>query len=277
MIKPQIARIYDVQPKSDMKETGKAKTKNEITRFQECFLRITLYTQSESTHGPILVEAPSRICFIIDYLRFCRHKGAELHEPFLNKSITRFLSEISVTRFTNIIKVFENKMAGKHVIKLSTINEFLANDNKIIKKGENALESNHVKTMRYDADLMIICLNNLGEHCFCNMYLSQGIKCHHIATLALFGHYNISITDKECTWNVPKTKTVPVKTAEELYPPKPYVAIEQLVTKTKVITTFGNTVGFTWLLQEESVESESNHGLPIIEHNLRLKNLWSGR
>lgn len=45
-------------------------------------------------------------------------------------------------------------MGSKHVLKLSSINTFLENDNQIIKKGENALESSHVKKMNFE--LMII-------------------------------------------------------------------------------------------------------------------------
>lgn len=148
-------------------------------------------------------------------------------------------------------------MALKHVLKLSSINEFFENDNKIIKKGENALESNHVKNMKFHPDLMLvrgeclasmkdktynievsyislnifivlkllncvfqISLNKSGDIISATYTCPRGIKCHHIATIALFGHYNISVTDKECTWNVPKSKTVQVKTADELYPPK---------------------------------------------------------
>lgn len=47
-------------------------------------------------------------------------------------------------------------MALKHVLKLSSINAFFDNDNKIIKKSENALESSHVKKMDFDSELMII-------------------------------------------------------------------------------------------------------------------------
>lgn len=47
-------------------------------------------------------------------------------------------------------------MASKHVLKLSSINDFLENDNRIIKKGENALESGHVKKMNFDSDLLRI-------------------------------------------------------------------------------------------------------------------------
>lgn len=47
-------------------------------------------------------------------------------------------------------------MAAKHVLKFSSINEFFANDNKMIKRGENAVESNHVLQMQFDAELMIL-------------------------------------------------------------------------------------------------------------------------
>lgn len=51
--------------------------------------------------------------------------------------------------------VFKKIMAFKHVLKLSSINAFI-DDNKIIKRGENALESSHVKKMEFDSDLQII-------------------------------------------------------------------------------------------------------------------------
>lgn len=115
-----------------------------------------------------------------------------------------------------------------------------------------------------------IILSKSGEITSATCTCPRGIKCHHIATLALFGHYNISVTDKECQWNAPKQKSLPVKTAEEMYPSKPYVAIEDPVSeeyksqlKTKLIQ-FGNTVGFTWLLQDE-VNDDEVKDLPIIE------------
>lgn len=47
-------------------------------------------------------------------------------------------------------------MASKHVLKICNIIEYFEDDNKMIKRGENALESNHVKRMQFDADLLII-------------------------------------------------------------------------------------------------------------------------
>ncbi|XP_057665463.1 uncharacterized protein LOC130899491 [Diorhabda carinulata] len=82
----------------------------------------------------------------------------------------------------------------------------------------------------------------------------RGIKYHHIAPLTLFGHYNISVTDKACAWKaLPKPKVGPVKSAEEIYPPKPYTPLEGGVPEASSnrlkegLHSFGNTVGFTWL------------------------------
>lgn len=47
-------------------------------------------------------------------------------------------------------------MASKHVLKICNIIEFFEGEKKTIQRGENALESSHVKTMQFDADLSII-------------------------------------------------------------------------------------------------------------------------
>ena len=100
-------------------------------------------------------------------------------------------------------------------------------------------------------------LNKQGNLTSATCGCPRGIKCHHIAALALFGHYNVSVTDKACTWNAPKPKQVTIRTAEEFYPPKPYLAIGEKMSneqkealKTK-LSILGNTVGYSWLLQEE--------------------------
>lgn len=198
-------------------------------------------------------------------------------------------------------------MSSRHIIKISSIVDFFEDEKKMVTRGENALESNHVKMMQFDADLMIIMgeihasmkdktykvqvgryichklckcfyilfvlqitLGKSGEIASASCACPRGIKCHHIATLALFGHYNISITDKQCMWNAPKQKSQSVTTAEQMYPPKPYVAIEDPVTeekKTKLrdkLVQFGSTVGFSWLLQGE-LDEENVKDLPVIE------------
>lgn len=82
----------------------------------------------------------------------------------------------------------------------------------------------------------------------------RGIKCHHIATLVLFGHHNISVTDKECLWNMPgpSSKKVEIKTAEELFPSRnQYSAIDRSMSEVEIedlrskLNMYGNTVGFT--------------------------------
>ncbi|CAG9763627.1 unnamed protein product [Ceutorhynchus assimilis] len=112
--------------------------------------------------------------------------------------------------------------------------------------------------------------------CMC----SRRIKCHHIAALALFGHYNISVRDKECTWNVPtKSKSAPLKTTEEFYPSKPFKAVEENISeqaKNKLreqLSNFGDTVGFTWILQEDN-HGRLNMNLPLIEDIVTGKNFY---
>lgn len=95
----------------------------------------------------------------------------------------------------------------------------------------------------------------------------KGIKCHHIAALLLFAHYNISVTDKQCMWRNAKTsKTEETMTCDDLYPKKPYCAIDRKITGEELeelrgqLNTFGATVGFSWLLREDF---EENPSLPL--------------
>ncbi|XP_057663390.1 uncharacterized protein LOC130898253 [Diorhabda carinulata] len=105
----------------------------------------------------------------------------------------------------------------------------------------------------------------------------KGIKRQHIAALALFGHYNISVTDKACARKaLAKPKVGPVKSAEELYTPKPYTPLEGGVPEASInrlkegLHNFGNTVGFIWLLNEESINFLEN-GFPVIEEIISCK------
>lgn len=116
-------------------------------------------------------------------------------------------------------------------------------------------------------------MNKSGDITEANCSCPRGIKCHHIAALALFGHYQISTTDKECTWNAPKTKTSEVKTAEELYPTKEYTAVSHVLSDNEIdslrtkLSMLGNTVGFSWLLQKP-IENQDFSYLPVIEEIL---------
>lgn len=82
--------------------------------------------------------------------------------------------------------------------------------------------------------------------------------CHHIAALCLFAHYNISVTDKECSWSAPKKRTEECALSlKELHPPKQhYTATKRVLTNIE-IEKFredlgaAGVVGFSWLLQPE--------------------------
>lgn len=48
-------------------------------------------------------------------------------------------------------------MSGiSHVIKMSTISSFFSEEPRTLRRGENAVESNHVKNMLFDGDLLVI-------------------------------------------------------------------------------------------------------------------------
>lgn len=83
------------------------------------------------------------------------------------------------------------------------------------------------------------------------------------------------MTDKE--WNAPpKPKFGQVNSTEELYPPNPYSAIDGGVPEESIkrlkekLSSFGNTVGFTWLLIEESIHPV-NYKFPVIEEIISSK------
>ncbi|KAK5638382.1 hypothetical protein RI129_012677 [Pyrocoelia pectoralis] len=148
-------------------------------------------------------------------------------------------------------------MATKYVLKLAEIVCFFGEDNKTFSKGENALESGHVENMDFDAELMLI-RGNVHASMKNRVYK---VECHHIAALLLFTHYNIAITDKHCTWRNTKTKSEQIITCNEMYPKKPYCAIDRKLTEVELeelcgqLNNFGSTIGFTWHLQKEPNES----------------------
>lgn len=47
-------------------------------------------------------------------------------------------------------------MAAKHVIKITDIIKFFKDEEKLIRKGENAVESGHISNMTFDGDLKIV-------------------------------------------------------------------------------------------------------------------------
>ncbi|KAF5276619.1 hypothetical protein FQR65_LT16261 [Abscondita terminalis] len=146
-----------------------------------------------------------------------------------------------------------------HVLKLSSLNNYFIDDMQLLERGENAVESGHVTNMIFNDELkkisgsvnasmknklykVEIMLDNdrniIDSYCAC----PRGrVICHHIAALALFAHYNISSTDKSCSWSVKKnTASEKVQTIEDLFPTsRQFIASKSLPTQNDV-TEFYN-------------------------------------
>ncbi|KAK4882269.1 hypothetical protein RN001_005588 [Aquatica leii] len=166
-------------------------------------------------------------------------------------------------------------MAEKHVIKISAIISFFKDDEKLIARGEIALESGHLNSNTFDADLSILRgsvhasmrdrqysvevsfnsnWNIVETTCTC----PRGqLRCHHMAAVMLFGHYNVSVTDKACSWNLKNNSKSTVQNISELYPLKPHTSTPRNLTEDEInlfktkLKLFNGTVGFSWLLAEE--------------------------
>ncbi|KAJ8966276.1 hypothetical protein NQ314_003644 [Rhamnusium bicolor] len=105
------------------------------------------------------------------------------------------------------------------------------------------------------------------------------VICHHMAALCIHAHHNVSVTDKACAWNVPKSsKMEETKSLNEMFPPKKpnYCAVSRKAT-TAEVTDFkkrlnSHVVGFTWLLQAEPEETLLLL-LPHIENIEKIKQI----
>lgn len=79
-----------------------------------------------------------------------------------------------------------------------------------------------------------------------------------MAALAIFGHYNVSVTDKACSWNnkayAPSSE---VKTITEMFPPKVHrsiasdLSVQEIEDFKNKLKVFDGSVGFSWLLSNE--------------------------
>nr|CAI5822470.1 unnamed protein product [Callosobruchus analis] len=158
-------------------------------------------------------------------------------------------------------------MASKYVIKLHDIMTFFKDEEKLISKGENAVESGHVTSLISDADLHLI----RGKvHAIVRIMLS--VDYSHMAALTLFARDNISVTDKECIWSKLKQVRDPeVKKLSDLYPPKDHRStawdlIDQEIEQFKhKLSVFDGSVGFAWLLSEESDQEENGASPTIVD------------
>lgn len=163
-------------------------------------------------------------------------------------------------------------MAGNHLLSISSISEFYKDSIKQLKRGEVAYKDNHVLKFQADMNLQIITGEikpsmkngsykvqlNLKDGCLSDAQCScpRGIVCHHIATLALHTHYNISSTDTACSWSYRKSSlTEDIKTISDIYssfecpnvnvPEKDFSCFQQTLANLSFPT------GFSWLFKPE--------------------------
>ncbi|KAK3930907.1 Exonuclease [Frankliniella fusca] len=165
---------------------------------------------------------------------------------------------------------------------------------KQFRRGEKAYESNHVKSFVWDGSHLVIkgsvrasmktqnytttvALNedfSIKETtCTC----VRGIACHHIAALLICGHYNISVTDIECTWKAKKSQERNDGLSfDQLYPSKKAFSAleecteEELLNMHTTISQCGRGgAGIAWILQPEpependSTDDESTDSVSI--------------
>ncbi|XP_044745994.1 uncharacterized protein LOC123307663 [Coccinella septempunctata] len=174
------------------------------------------------------------------------------------------------------------KMASKHVIRLSEVINFFKDEDKLVKKGENAVESGHVIHMVFDSDLHVVRGKvhasmrdrqyNVEIEFDIDWSVKSGkcdcprgqLRCHHMAALLLFARDNISVTDKECAWNKSKqSQEKYVKKLRDMYPAKPHRSTDRNLTEEEIkvfknkLSVFDGAVGFSWLLADEISSEES--------------------
>ncbi|KAF5306814.1 hypothetical protein FQA39_LY00044 [Lamprigera yunnana] len=148
---------------------------------------------------------------------------------------------------------------------------------RLIAKGENSVESGHVDKMMFDLHLDILkgvvhasmrdrqykveiyfTLDWILEKAVCSCPRGQ-LLCHHMAALALFGHYNVSVTDKTCSWSIPnKVRNNVVQSISQLYPPKQHQSTSRDLTEEEIesfknkLQIFDGAVGYSWILLKDN-------------------------
>ncbi|CAI6359848.1 unnamed protein product [Macrosiphum euphorbiae] len=164
-------------------------------------------------------------------------------------------------------------MTSNSIIKLSCIINFI-DDKKIFSKGENSFECGYVKSFNYIPDVGILSgqvhasmKNKLYdvkiffkdkniEHasCTCPTGLT---KCHHMVSLLLHGHNNISVTDISCSWSKKSVReNDEVLTIDDMYENNFKAVTDTHNIDFKALcfdklTATNQTVGFSWFLSPE--------------------------
>lgn len=121
-------------------------------------------------------------------------------------------------------------------------------------------------SMRSDPYKVEILVNN---DCITNSKCScpQGTAiCHYIAAFALYTHYNLSSTDKACSWSVRKNNlSTEIKTINQIHGsidlPNTIVSETDINIFKEELSNLAEPVGFSWLLQPEPEPSEGNEVL----------------
>ncbi|KAJ8954526.1 hypothetical protein NQ318_000758 [Aromia moschata] len=167
-------------------------------------------------------------------------------------------------------------MATNHALKFLVIAKLFKDNEKQLRRGENAYTSGHVKNMTFNSEMepailkgdvlasmkkriynveVSVDLKNqvvTSSHCSC----PRGqVVCHHLAALLYYAHYNISSTDVQRQWGTTASKISiddPIETIDEIYHFKQsYTAISGEISSSKIEDfkkNLGQTnVGFSWL------------------------------
>ncbi|CAI6363290.1 unnamed protein product [Macrosiphum euphorbiae] len=125
-------------------------------------------------------------------------------------------------------------------------------------------------SMKSDPYKVRILLNDgsiSDTHCSC----PRGVAiCHHIAALALYIHYNLSSTDKACSWSArPVNVSSNVKNINDMYGTyniqNTSIAEVDFENFKNTINNLSVPVGFTWLLKPEPEIKEAKFVLPTIK------------
>ncbi|KAJ3618935.1 hypothetical protein MTP99_005733 [Tenebrio molitor] len=178
-----------------------------------------------------------------------------------------------------------------HAIPFAIIAAFFRDNNQQLQRGEIGYRDGHVLKMTYDGTVQPALVKGVVQasmkkksyeveisidsddgitqaKCTCPR---GAVICHHMASLCIYAHYNISSTDEACQWNAPKPSTVAeVQTLKDLHPSKRqnYKAVDRNVSDNEINTFLaqleGTTVGFSWLLKPEPAD-RSFQMVPIVE------------
>ncbi|KAJ8969943.1 hypothetical protein NQ314_001513 [Rhamnusium bicolor] len=172
-------------------------------------------------------------------------------------------------------------MAGESIISMSAIFEYFK-DSRVIRRGENSVKSRFIQNVVYDDDLHMIrggvhasmkqkiynveiFLSSEGDIQKASCNCPKGLDvCHHMASLAIFAHKNLSVTDAACKWSkVKPSQEDTILTAEMCFASSshPFFPLlkeisEESVEQFKTDLKACGPTGLGWLLSPEPTINE---------------------